>query len=302
MDSLCENMPNDTINALIEERIDSFKSAFLQTAKVLFRDDSKQNKLKHPGEFGTYREAVTADFLSAFLPQRFQIDSGFVVNCDGGVSRQIDIVVYDSELSPPLESRQRQRFFPIETVVAVGEIRSALTRERLIDGLHRLSEVKRLREGLGPAPTKRWWGLTNRNYDPATISFDQVFTFLVCSHFDCDLSLSMKSTFDEIYGNFDFHQRHNAILSLADGLLHYCGAGHDGVELDASFPVAPVSGTRFRNKWIRPEGNEYLPLKVFASNLFMHACHCTTAAPDLGEYSVTGKHHFVIDTPASEVT
>lgn len=280
---------------MIEEKIDSFKSAFLQTAKVLFRDDSKRNNLKHPGEFGTYREAITTDFLSAFLPQRFQIDSGFIVNAEGRVSRQIDIVVYDSALAPPLESKQRQRFFPIESVVAIGEVRSDLTKERLVDGLQRLSEVKRMRNGAGSAPTQRWWGINKSEYDPATIPFDQIFTFLVCSKIDFGLSSTMKSTFDEIYGQFGFHQRHNSILSLTDGLIYYHGVDHEGIGADASFPVAPVTGKHFRNKWIRPDENEYIPIKLFASHLFLHACHCTTSAPNLSDYGLLGKHKFWID-------
>ncbi len=51
-------MANKIIDELIEERIDGFRSAFVQRAKVFFRDDSKQNRLSHPGEFGTYREAI----------------------------------------------------------------------------------------------------------------------------------------------------------------------------------------------------------------------------------------------------
>ena len=51
-------MANKIIDELIEERIDEFHSAPVQRAKVLFRDDSKQNRLSHPDEFGTYREAI----------------------------------------------------------------------------------------------------------------------------------------------------------------------------------------------------------------------------------------------------
>ncbi len=59
-------MANKIIDELIEERIDIFRSAFAQRAKVLFRDDEKHNKLRHPGEFGTYREGITRDFLQSF--------------------------------------------------------------------------------------------------------------------------------------------------------------------------------------------------------------------------------------------
>ena len=48
-------MPNKIIDELIEERIDIFRSAFAQRAKVLFHDEDKHNNLRHPGEFGMYR-------------------------------------------------------------------------------------------------------------------------------------------------------------------------------------------------------------------------------------------------------
>ncbi len=51
-------MANKIIDELIEERIDRFRSAIVQRAKVFFRDDSKQNRLSHREEFGTYREAI----------------------------------------------------------------------------------------------------------------------------------------------------------------------------------------------------------------------------------------------------
>ena len=126
-------MPNKIIDELIEERIDIFRSAFAQRAKVLFQDNEKRNNLRHPGEFGTYREAITRDFLQSFLPQRLAIDTGFIVNALGDVSGQIDLVIYDPSLTPPLESKNRQRFFPVETVVAAGEVKSDMDKGQFKD-------------------------------------------------------------------------------------------------------------------------------------------------------------------------
>ena len=121
-------MANNTIDQLIEERIDIFRSAFTLRAKALFHDDDKHNNLRHPGEFGIYREAIVRDFLQSFLPQRLAIDTGFIVNALGHVSKQVDLVIYDPSLTPPLESQNRQRFFPVETVIAAGEVRSNVDR------------------------------------------------------------------------------------------------------------------------------------------------------------------------------
>ena len=153
-------MANNIIDKLIEERIDGFRSAFAQHAKELFRDDSKQNKLSHPGEFGTYRERIVRDFLQSFLPQRLAIDTGFVVNALGEVSGQIDLVIYDPSLTPPLESKNRQRFFPVETVIAAGEVKSDVNSDQFTDALIRLSKVKEMRSALSDEASAvvRWYG------------------------------------------------------------------------------------------------------------------------------------------------
>ena len=178
-------MANDTIDALIEERIDIFRSAFAQRAKVLFHDETKQNKLRHTGEFGTYREGIVRDFLQSFLPQRLAIDTGFVVNALGEVSGQIDLVIYDPSLTPPLESKNRQRFFPIETVIAAGEVKSNVSRDEFEDGLIRLAKIKEMRSVMAneSSAVVRWHRLDKSKYNPDKISLDQVFTFLICNKY-----------------------------------------------------------------------------------------------------------------------
>lgn len=292
-------MANHIVDTLIEEKADIFLSAFRQRSKELFVDDEKANALRHPGEFGTYRENITADFLRCFLPQHLEIDTGFVVNAREGVSKQIDLVVYNPTMTPPLESKRRQRFYPVETVVAAGEVRSDLDKRSLRDGLRRLAAVKELRATLPPEASAiiRWPGLGQTKYDPTSIPFDQVFTFLVCKRFESDYSSSFPSILDEVYAGFDDGLRHSAILSLDDGLLYYSEDQGDGTMLDSYFPTTPIEGKRNLGKWMRPDGNPYGPLKAFTASLFMHACHCTVAYPDLGRYQVSGEHRYWRERP-----
>lgn len=286
-------MASTIINELIEERANVFVSAFNQRAKVLFRDDEKRNKLRHPGEFGVYRENITAQFLKCFLPQHLAVETGFIVNAAGDVSGQIDLVIYNPLLTPPLESRERQRFFPVETVIAVGEVRSDVTKTLLENALQRLAKVKSFRARSGPeaSAVSRWYGLSNTQYDPRRIPFDQMFTFLVCKRFTFDFQTSFPSILNDIYSDVDYDRRHNAILSLDDGLLQYVGRLPDGDMADAYFPTSPGDGARFQNKWIRNDGNRYAPIKLFGSSLFMHACHCTVGYADLNKYQMVGRHH-----------
>lgn len=292
-------MPNRIVDTLIEERADIFLSAFRQRSKDLFVDDDKAIGLRHPGEFGTYRENITADFLKCFLPQHLEIETGFVVNAHDEVSKQIDLVVYNPWMTPALESKRRQRFYPVETLVAAGEVRSDVSRERLADGLRRLAQVKALRTRLPPKASAiiRWPGLGETEYDPAKVPFDQVFTFLVCKRFTFDFSSSFPSVLDDIYSDIDDGLRHSAILSLDDGLLYYTGDRGDGTMVNSYFPTVPFVGGRHLSKWIRTDENLYAPLKSFGASIFMHACHCTVAHPDLGQYQIFGRHHYWTERP-----
>lgn len=241
-------MPNKIIDELIEERIDIFRSAFTVRAKTLFHDDEKQNKLRHTGEFGTYREAIVHDFLHSFLPQRLAIDSGFIVNALGEVSKQIDLVIYDPSLTPPLESQNRQRFFPIETVIAAGEVKSNVRREEFKKGLIRLAEVKEMRSAMlnESSAAVRWYRLAKSEYNPDKISLDQVFTFLICNKIDFPLHDTFSLTLDEIYKSVAYAHRHSSVLSLKDGLLFYIDPDNE----TCSFPISTTGIENNRNYWV----------------------------------------------------
>ena len=288
---------------MIEERIDGFRSAFAQHAKELFRDDSKQNKLSHPGEFGTYREGIVRDFLQSFLPQRLAIDTGFVVNALGEVSGQIDLVIYDPSLTPPLESKNRQRFFPVETVIAAGEVKSDVNSDQFTDALIRLSKVKEMRSALSDEASAvvRWYGLGSTEYNPYKIPFDQVFTFLICNRIAFPLhNVFFPSTLNDIYKSVDYAHRHSSILSLEDGLLHYTIELPEGGFVDSYFPISPAGKGANRNKWICGQDNDYAYFKHFCSDLFMHAVHCTVGFANLMDYIKTSTVNYLVEKPKSD--
>ena len=292
-------MANNTIDALIEERIDIFRSAFAQRAKVLFHDETKQNKLRHTGEFGTYREGIVRDFLQSFLPQQLAIDTGFVVNALGEVSGQIDLVIYNPSLTPPLESKNRQRFFPIETVIAAGEVKSNVSRDEFEDGLIRLAKIKQMRSAL-PADASaavRWYRLKDVDYNPDRIPFDQVFTFLICNSINFCWRNTFVSILDDIYKSIDYAYRHSSMLSIEDGLLFYIDPDNE----NCAYPISLTGKENNRNFWIHSSDNKYDHFKRFCSNLFMHAAHCTVGYVNLLKYANFGedKINYWVEEPKS---
>jgi hypothetical protein len=112
----------------------------LYIGKNIFSNDN--GKLIHPGEFGIYREAICKRFLEFIIPKKLSIDNGFLINTNNEVSTQCDIVIYDSKHTPLVQSNELQRFFPIETVCAIGEVKSTLSKAQLKETLLKLSKVK----------------------------------------------------------------------------------------------------------------------------------------------------------------
>jgi|ERR1017187_1876453 hypothetical protein len=99
----------------------------------------------HPLELGLARERLLVEYLLRLLPDRFAIDSGFVIDSSGNRSRQIDIVIYDKIIAKPFVVPGKVHFFPCECVVAVGEVKSNITsRATLSDALEKIRSVKAL--------------------------------------------------------------------------------------------------------------------------------------------------------------
>jgi hypothetical protein len=60
--------------------------------------------IAHPGEAGRAREGVLHRFLRRLCPPGLGLDTGFVVDGVGGISGQIDLVLYRPDYYPSLTS------------------------------------------------------------------------------------------------------------------------------------------------------------------------------------------------------
>ncbi len=103
--------------------------------------EAKSSQLPHSGEKGAAREEVVRSFLSDYLPKRFAVGHGFVVDASGGVSRQIDAVIYDQLSCPVFHVTPTQRFIPAEGVSGVVSVKSVLTRSELSEAATNLTSV-----------------------------------------------------------------------------------------------------------------------------------------------------------------
>jgi len=267
-------MSNKIFEQLLIEEIDVFKNSFSKVSKELFTNDNE--RLIHPGEFGMYRESIARKFLKSFTPAHLDIDQGFLINSNNEVSTQCDIVIYDSRYTPLLKNTELQRFFPIETVCAVGEVKSTLSFSDFKTALLKLAKTKRISEYV-KSPSIIFRHRTGE-FSPKEYPNDLITTFLICQKLDFNIN-----RIAEVYNeNFEVRHRHNMILSIEDGLILYelSNNGEPGVHY-----LPTIDGKRQLN-WGHQSFSEgdIRYIKVFCNYLFEALSFRTILSTQIGDY------------------
>lgn len=203
---------NEVIRNLTIANFDNLKASY-ETSKKLFWN-AENDRLFHPGEYGGYRERLVHRMLRPFVPGKFGIGSGFVINSANEVSTQCDVVIFDRDRTPIIDGFNEQSFYPVETVAMVGEVKSDISSAADLNAhLEKLSKVKRLRDRVqGPKPYFRAF---SGGFDLASEPYDNVFTFLLCNRINFNLDR------DPIAYECEPRYKHNLVLSLHDGLFTY---------------------------------------------------------------------------------
>lgn len=119
-----------------------------QILDALNRDVLNQLELaksvSHPAESGRAREQIIAAYLRRIVPRDFGIDTGFVIDAQGGISRQVDLVVYRPSYHPVFDIGGVKHFM-IEAVAAVIENKASIaSRKVLRTALENIQSVKAL--------------------------------------------------------------------------------------------------------------------------------------------------------------
>jgi hypothetical protein len=264
-----------------QEFINSF-----EISKKIFWDDNK-NRLFHSGEYGEYREDLLKKFLQLYIPERFGITSGFIITPTGEISTQCDVIIYDKYKTPKIQNMERQRFFPIEAVLAVGEVKSTINSISELNGyLQKLSTVKTFRNLVSdPVPYNRGARHLKKSFpfDPELVFSDNIFTFLICHKLDFEIDINKID-----YDGIDIKLWHNMVLSLKDGLL--CYQGEKTKNLFFSFLK-----DKHLDHWFLKNDAEELPspIKIFLTSISYLINH--TALLDINmEYYLSDKLERVI--------
>jgi hypothetical protein len=112
--------------------------------QMVVRLKTDSGTIKHPTKKGDASETNWQAMLSEYLPKRYQVEGGFLVDANGSISEQIDIVVFDRQYSPFLFNQDSCTYMPAESVYAVFEVKPALDAQTVAYAGNKVASVRKL--------------------------------------------------------------------------------------------------------------------------------------------------------------
>ena len=118
----------------------------------LIRDFEDARGATTPGLIGSRMEQAARKRLDPLLPGGIGVGSGCVIDTRGGTSRQMDIVVYEKEACFNFDfgDNSEVTYYPVEGVMAVGEVKSRIGKKELADSFDKIRSVKALERAFEP--------------------------------------------------------------------------------------------------------------------------------------------------------
>lgn len=97
---------------------------------------------------GQSLEEAVRVFLRKHLPTSIGVAQGQIVDASGGITKQLDVIVYDPQATPVLYTSEEEghRLFPVEGVLGVVEVKASLSASMLPSIIANMGSVKNLQK------------------------------------------------------------------------------------------------------------------------------------------------------------
>lgn len=127
--------------------VPSFAQAIQQS---LLADLQAASKIRHPTTQGDEGEAAWRKFLAGYLPKRYAIRSGQILDSNGKTSEQIDVIIYDPHYTPVWFPQPEHAYVLAEAVYAVFEVKPTLDKAHLDYAADKAASVRALHRTSAP--------------------------------------------------------------------------------------------------------------------------------------------------------
>lgn len=105
--------------------------------------------INHPVAKGDATELRWIKMLQEYLPTRYQVERAFVIDSDGTLSQQLDVVIFDRHFSLFIFRHEGISYIPAESVYAVFEVKQEVNANYLSYAGKKAASVRRLKRIAG---------------------------------------------------------------------------------------------------------------------------------------------------------
>ncbi len=121
------------------------RESFATEQECLVTKLKSSNRITHAGDRGEVNEQHFIDFLRKYLPNRYTVEKGIVLDSEGNVSDSIDVVVFDRQYTPTLLDNDKHRYVPAEAVYAAFECKPTINKAYLEYAADKIASVRQLK-------------------------------------------------------------------------------------------------------------------------------------------------------------
>lgn len=213
--------------------------SFLQkTGKDLVSAFDKADDATTPSGVGDAKEKSVIERLDQILPVSIGVGSGFVFDSYGKTSQQMDVVLFEKDICPRFSYSESATYYPCESVIAAGEIKSSIGKAELSDVFSKTKSVKSLKRFSQPeySPLQPgdcfsyrvygskagFRGTPEEDYCQNSKPFDQIFTFALAKSFRTQRKTycgHFLSHLRNLKAEKNLHLAPNLVVTLDDGVL-----------------------------------------------------------------------------------
>jgi hypothetical protein len=113
-----------------------------QLNRMLLTKSGQAELMAHNLEKGLGNEQSLRDLLIDILPRRYGVAKGKVINSQGEMSRQLDVIIYDALNCPVLFiDENKNQIVPVEGVYGAIEVKTSLTSGLLAEAFENLFSI-----------------------------------------------------------------------------------------------------------------------------------------------------------------
>lgn len=122
----------------LEELFNGLQTEMLASLGIL-------SQISHPTDKGDISEEKWITFLNKYLPKRYSVSKGTIIDHEGSLSQQIDLVVFDNLYSPLIFNDGERKYIPAESVYAVFEVKPEISKEYIEYATTKIASVRTLK-------------------------------------------------------------------------------------------------------------------------------------------------------------